>query len=129
MSESVYAQMEKLTAEYGAEVRDIVEQSASEAADIAKNQLRSNSPKGHRGGRHYASGWTVKHEQQGELVSFTVHNRSKPGLTHLLENGHVIRNKKGTYGRVGPVKHIKQAEEAAVMKFELRVKARLRSLR
>ena len=129
MSESVAVQMEKLMEQYGSEVREIVESSAKDAAEIAKNQLKSTSPRGSGSRRHYANGWAVKSEIYEDQVSFTVYNRSKPGLTHLLENGHVARNGRGSYGRVRAIKHIKPAEEAAVMKFELRVRARLRSLR
>lgn len=128
MSESIAMQMERLMQQYGDAVHEIVESSAEDAANIAKNQLRNTSPKENKRHRHYASGWTVKKEIGSELVSFTVHNRTKPGLTHLLEYGHVIRNKKGRYGRTRPIKHIKPAEETAVMKFELRVRAKLRSL-
>ena len=39
-----------------------------------------------------------------------VHNKTDYQLTHLLENGHVIRNKKGTYGRAPAHPHIKPIE-------------------
>ena len=42
-----------------------------------------------------------------------VHNRTDYQLTHLLENGHVIRNKKGEYGRTRPIKHIAPVAEWA----------------
>lgn len=35
-----------------------------------------------------------------------VNNGKQPGLTHLLENGHMIVNKKGSYGRTSGIKHI-----------------------
>ena len=128
MSESVTIQMEKLLQQYGDEARDVVETSAEDAANIATRQLKSTSPRG-KGRRHYATGWTIKRDIAGDLISFTVYNRTKPGMTHLLENGHVVRNQYGSYGRARAIKHIAPAEEAAVQKFELRVRARLRSLR
>lgn len=124
---SVSADVSALLKDYVGDVREIVETSAKEAADIASNQLRNTSPSGKGIKGHYATGWAVKEESSGAVASFIVYNKKKPQLTHLLENGHVIRNKKGTYGRAHPIKHIKPAEEAAVMKFELRVRARLRA--
>jgi hypothetical protein len=50
-----------------------------------------------------------------------VYNRTMPGLTHLLENGHVIRNKKGDYGRTSGKKHIKPVEEWAVDELPRRI--------
>lgn len=115
--------------EYVADANRIIEDSARDAAEICTRQLKNTSPKGKGKGKRYANGWSVKSKQEGHLMSFIVYNKAKPGLTHLLEYGHVIRNKKGTYGRTKPIKHIQPAEEAAAHKFELRVRARLRSLR
>lgn len=129
MSRSFASDVTKLLDGYVKGADKIIEQSAKEAADICTNQLKNTSPRGKGRKKHYAAGWTVKSLSEGRLVSFVVYNKSKPQLTHLLENGHVIRNKKGTYGRTSPIKHIEPAEEAAVQKFELRVRARLRSLK
>lgn len=126
MSESITAQMEKLMLKYGSEVREIAEQSCKEISNQTAQTLKSTSPvnpRGKKSGR-YARGWAVK--VVGD--TFIVYNRTDGQLTHLLENGHVIRNAKGTYGRTRPIKHIKPAEEAAIMKLDLRIKARLRSL-
>ena len=119
--------LSEILKDYIGDVSEIVEQSAREAAEIATNQLKNTSPRGKGIKGHYASGWTVKDETQGAMATFIVYNKKKPQLTHLLENGHVVRNKKGTYGRARAIKHIKPAEEAAIQKFELRVRARLRA--
>lgn len=129
MVKSVYVQMEEILDGYSKAAKDVVEESAKDAAEIASRQLKSTSPRGSAKGRHYASGWKVKAEVPGQLATFTVYNSTKPGLTHLLENGHVSRNQYGYYGRVGAVKHIAPAAEVAEMKFLLRVRARLRSIR
>lgn len=127
MSKSIAADIEKIVKDYVGDVDKIVEESAKEAAEICARQLLNTSPTGPGIKGHYKSGWTVKPQREGRLVSFVVYNKKKPQLTHLLERGHVVRNKKGTYGRTHPVKHIAPAEEAAVQKFELRVRARIRS--
>ena len=127
MNRSLSSDLMDILENYVGDVDKIVEESAKEAADICSNQLKNTSPMGPGRKGHYRTGWAVKPIQEGRLVSFIVYNKKKPQLTHLLENGHVIRNKKGTYGRAHPVKHIAPAEEAAAMKFELRVRARIRS--
>lgn len=127
MSRSFSTDVEKILANYVGDVNKIVEESAKDAAEICQRQLFNTSPSGPGRKGHYSTGWAIKPESRGRLVSFIVYNKKKPQLTHLLENGHVIRNKKGTYGRTKPIKHIAPAEEAASQKFELRVRARLRS--
>lgn len=62
----------------------------------------------------YARGWTVKRKsKKGKITGFVVYNRTKPWLTMLLEKGHVIRNKAGTYGRALGIPHIAPAEKWA----------------
>ena len=77
-------------------------------------KLKSTSPK--RSGS-YASGWTVKKEGD----DYIVHNKTDYQLTHLLENGHVIRNAKGEYGRTKAHKHIEPVEQWANEELPRRV--------
>lgn len=92
------------------------------ASDTAKD-LRSTSPK--RTGR-YASSWTVKTENGvGGTKTYIVHNKKYYRLTHLLENGHVIRNKKGQYGRAPAHPHIKAAEDRAASKIVAEMESEL----
>lgn len=127
MGRSFAVDVANIVKDYIGDVDRIVEESAQEAAEICETQLRNTSPSGPGRKGHYKTGWTMKPQKSGRLVSFVVYNKKKPQLTHLLENGHVIRNKKGTYGRTHPIKHIEPAQEAAAQKFELRVRARIRS--
>lgn len=127
MSRNVAVDLMNILKDYVGDVDTIVEESAKEAADICANQLKNTSPNGPGRKGHYRTGWAVKPRREGRLVSFVVYNKRKPQLTHLLEYGHVIRNKKGFFGRTHPIKHIAPAEEAAAQKFELRVRARIRS--
>lgn len=122
---SVSVQMREILDKYGEDARRVVKESAKETADLCVQQLKNTSPK--RKGA-YARSWTVKAEEHGSVVDYIVHNAKHYQLTHLLENGHVIKNKKGTYGRTHPIKHIAPAEETGIMRFELGVKARLRGL-
>lgn len=65
-------------------------QTAKETAQTLKNTSRKRTGE-------YASGWTSKQLDRNTYVTY---NKTMPGLTHLLENGHRIVNKKGEFGRV-----------------------------
>ena len=120
-TKSVSIQMREILDEFDEKVNDVLEKSADTVADEAVNRLQNTSP--HRSGA-YASGWTVKKESAKEVI---VHNSDHYQLTHLLENGHVIRNKKGTYGRAPAHKHIKPVETWANNEFQRLIKEGIES--
>lgn len=60
----------------------------------------------------YAKGWKSKVETNRLGASAVIYNE-KPGLPHLLENGHAKRNG----GRVGGRTHIAPVEEKLVEEF------------
>ena len=107
-TESVSVQMKELLDEINLEVKEATKEGIQEISKESVQKLRNTSP---RKTGSYAKGWAVKRENELEVV---VYNRTDWQLTHLLENGHVIRNKKGTYGRTSGKKHIKPVEEWAV---------------
>lgn len=84
---------------------DIMDDVASQTAA----DLRNTSPK--KSG-DYAKGWTVKKDKR--FHTYIVHNRDHYRLTHLLNNGHVVANQFGKYGRVMGDAHIERAEGRAV---------------
>lgn len=104
---SISVQMNELLDEVDREVQQSARQNIDGVAKEAVQKLRNTSPV--KTGS-YAKGWSAK--KQGEM-DVVVHNRTDYQLTHLLENGHVIRNKKGTYGRTPGIKHIAPVEEWA----------------
>lgn len=112
---SVAAQMEELLDEINRDVEDSAKKNMSTVAKESAQKLKNTSPR--RSGS-YAKGWSVK--KQGDM-DVVVHNRADYQLTHLLENGHVIRNKKGTYGRINGIKHIAPVEEWAVDELPRRI--------
>lgn len=97
------------------EISDNVEESIDEALKKvpkrASAKLRSVSPKQHG---DYAKGWRMKRIDRKYVV---VYNSTRPGLTHLLEKGHVIKNAKGEYGRTNGQPHIGPVEEESVQEF------------
>lgn len=108
-------QLQTLLDQYDKDVQDVVDKVAKMVAMEGAKTLRSSSPS--KSGE-YAQGWRSRKTPYG----YRIHNTKKPMLTHLLENGHLIRNKWGTYGRTRPIKHIKPVEEWVKSEFETRIK-------
>lgn len=101
--------IQQMLKEYGDEVLETANKVIPDAADKAVEQIRTNSKK--RTGK-YAKGWAkkvVKNTRSG--VSYVVYNRTEYRIAHLLENPHVIKNKKGTYGTTDGDGVIAQAED------------------
>ena len=119
MAKSINAQLNDILEEYSKEVEDTTRKVTKEIAKESASKLRSNSP---RKTGAYASGWTSKMTDEKTAV---VYNKKKPQLTHLLENGHVIRNKKGSYGRVGGRKHIAPVADWAENEFIQKITRKL----
>lgn len=94
--ENFVPEMRKLLNEYGIEAREILNEAVPEAADICVKMIRQNSK---RATGKYARGWR-KTEQfyRGMGTSYVVHNKDRYRVAHLLENGHRVMNKYGTYG-------------------------------
>lgn len=112
---SVSVQMAELLEEIDKETRDSAKKNVDRVAKEAVQKLRNTSPA--KTGS-YASGWGTK--KQGDM-DVVVYNRTDASLTHLLENGHLIKNKKGTYGRTSGIKHIKPVEEWAIDELPRRI--------
>lgn len=104
---SISIQMAEILNEIETDVKGSTRKNIDAVSREAVQKLKNTSPR--RTGS-YASGWGKK--KQGEM-DVVVYNRTDASLTHLLENGHVIKNKKGTYGRTHGIKHIKPVEEWA----------------
>ena len=112
---SVAVQMAQLLDEVNKDVEKSAKTNIQRVAKESVQKLKNTSPV--KTGS-YASGWGTKKQGDADIV---VYNRTAPGLTHLLENGHVIRNKKGTYGRAPAHKHIKPVEDWAIDELPRRI--------
>lgn len=87
-------------------VETAVDKAADKVAKEAVKKLKKSSPKGHRG--KYKKGWRADKDGTGVYV----HQGGKEyRLTHLLENGHIIRINGDPRGEAKPVEHIKPVEE------------------
>lgn len=89
---------------------DAITKAETTVSKKAVNQLKATSPvnEGAPKSGRYGKGWSSKKTKDQTM---TIYNRTDPGLTHLLENGHdIIRNRKKV-GYSPAQKHIKDAEE------------------
>ncbi len=129
MSANLVAEVTAALTEYSAEVQKEIDAAAKEAAELTQRQLKENSPRKKTKGGKYARGWRIKKQEVAGLVSYVVYNGTSPGLTHVLEHGHLARNQYGTFGRVRAIPHIGPAAEAGIQRFELSCRARLRRLK
>ena len=119
---SVAIQMDKILEQYSKEVKDVTDKSIEKVSKESVRKLKNTSPK--RTGK-YARSWTKKKVKgRNGIDEVTVHNKQYQ-LTHLLENGHIVRNSKGTYGRTNGIKHIKPVEEWAQEELPREIERRL----
>lgn len=62
----------------------------------------------------YRRGWSIRTKREKYGINVLIYNKLKPGLTHLLEKGHVTRNGTGRRFRDTPAHaHIAKAREKA----------------
>lgn len=117
-TKSVEFQMDEILETVTENVRGVLETDSMQVAKETVQKLKNTSPRGTPHQKKYAEGWRVSKKRKADLV---VHNATNYQLTHLLENGHLIVNKKGTYGRTHPIKHIAPAEEWAADELPRRI--------
>ena len=124
---SIAIQMDRILDQYDKEVKKVTDESIEKVSKEAVRKLKNTSPKGTPHRRRYAEGWRKKKTKgRNGIDEVTVHNATNYQLTHLLENGHIIRNAKGTYGRTNGIKHIKPVEEWAQDELPQEIERRLK---
>ena len=107
-------------------LRDYEEEVVKDTGELAKKfgqkgaQAVRASAQQHGWGRHtgYDKGWTTTFEQTRYGQKAVIHNKTVPGLAHLLENGHALRN--GGRSRAFP--HIAPVEQTITEEFYKAVK-------
>lgn len=108
-NEGLTVQIKAIIDEENEKAREAAANAISKVSKEALKRLKDTSPK-EPGGGDYARGWAIR--KDGELGA-VLYNKVKPGLTHLLENGHLIKNQFGEFGRLAAIPHIKPVEEWA----------------
>lgn len=107
------AQIAEMLAQYTEEVTDGVKKLALRVGKDYKKNLERDSPKGKYGGKHYAKRWRVKTVSEGMYDIHIVDHNLSYQLTHLLENGHQLRQG----GRARAFPHIAKNQELASQAF------------
>ena len=115
--------VDQILEEYGNQALKAIMTAAPKVARTARQSLKATSPVGSHS-RHYNAGWTVQTQgaRSGLGIRVVVHNKTKPGLTHLLEHGHVLRSG----GRASARPHIAAVNETAQREFIEAVEKALR---
>ena len=117
MTQKIELEVNAILTEYTRDVEKEVQKAANGVATATVNKLRKHSPTG-KSRKHYKNGWKKK---KSDKLGVVVYNEAKPGLTHLLNDGHIIRNANGEYGRKAGDKHIDTQAEWAEAEFVKRV--------
>lgn len=107
------AEIAKALSEYSSELEDKIDLIAEDVVNEAVTELKTTSPKRHG---KYARNWRFKKNAKGSYVIYNAAPTYR--LTHLLENGHALRNG----GRSRAIPHIKPVEEKLINSFERKVK-------
>ena len=101
--------------EYTEDVSKAVEKEVTDTAKAVQKGIQNDSPvdKG-----DYKKGWTRKKKSKGGQIEYTIYNKNKPGLVHLLENGHAKVNG----GRVAGMPHVRKNYDKHVPGMEANIK-------
>ena len=112
--DTLAADIQKILEEYKGDIELLNKETVKKIGQKGKQALQQSS--GIFGGTgKYASGWSVKVEEQSRaFAKATLYNSKVPGLPHLLEYGHAMRSGGRVAGRV----HIKPVEDELAKAFE-----------
>ena len=99
------------------EYRDMITEDMKAAVDKTakevRKQIKAAAPRRPKGGK-YAASWSIKNLDDTSTGRTAVVYSRQPGLPHLLEHGHALRQG----GRAGAHVHIAPAEAAGIKMFE-----------
>lgn len=110
MSNSVEVLLSRALTEVSKEEDEILFKCMSKAMRKAKRDVINNSP---TLSGEYKRGWTIRTKRLKYGFDGVIYNKDKPGLTHLLNNGHQKANQYGTYGRKEGDNHITKVRNLA----------------
>lgn len=99
--------------QYTAEVAEEIDEEVTRAGKALAKEIKTSNKTPELSSK-YKKGWTAKKTKGNSRSTSLVHNKNKPQLTHLLENGHA----KVGGGRVAAIPHIKPAWDAIEKEYE-----------
>lgn len=110
--------------DYTDNVRVKVDEAVGEIAKESQKKLRATTgAEGSNVWKKYPTGWTTKSTRRKGYRKEEVWNAKYYRLTHLLENGHVIKNGTGrAYGRTRSFTHIGPINDEAQEKLEEKIR-------
>lgn len=122
-----FGNFDKWLEEYPRKVYDMAENSGRKAGREGRKILIATSPGKNK---KYAKGWSVRNKSTlAGGVDFVIHNKVKPHLVHLLEDGHVMfLFGKPTNKRVPAKPHFEPAKRKVGDLFEQYIDKGLREL-
>lgn len=83
-------------AKYNKRVRDRVKDIVDDVSTELAESVKRDSPVGSRTKKKYRNGWTATTAfENANTKRVVVHNKTNYQLTHLLEHGHDMGNKRG----------------------------------
>lgn len=108
--------------EYDRDVFSFTVEATDKVAKDATRKLRQNSTGTfqNRTG-NYRRAWRAELKKTHTSILATIYNKTEYRLTHLLEKGHAVKNRKGgpTVGQAKAYPHIAGVEEWAIEQFEI----------
>lgn len=114
-----------ILAQYGESVRENVNDAVKEVTKNGVKQMKAASRGAVGGTGKYAGGWTSQMETGRLSAQGTVYNGTVPGLPHLLEHGHALRNGGRASGFVAAHPHIAKVEQKMIEEFETKVNSKI----
>ena len=115
------AEINKILTEYGEQVQQDVDEAAKKVTKAGVKAVKGNASSTFGGSGKYVSGWTFKFEKGRLSSQGTIYNGTVPGLPHLLEHGHALRNG----GRASGRPHIAPVEQKIIEDFTREVEKRI----
>lgn len=118
-------EIDKILAQYGEEVEANIDAIRKKVAQKGARAIANSARDKFNGTGKYAKGWTVSESKKPHYTSAIIHNKSVPGLTHLLEFGHALIIGGRNVGKVEGREHIGPVEEEIVNQYVNEVVAKL----
>ena len=115
------AAVDAILNEYVDSVKENLDVITKEVAKAGAKALKAESRGAVGGTGKYASGWTYQVQKGNLSVQGTLYNGKVPGLPHLLEHGHAMRNG----GRVAGRPHIAKVEKELIKEYEAKVMSKI----
>jgi len=103
--------------QYTEAVSAAIEAELDNTSKAVLDEIRGSTAYRDRTGK-YRKGWRRTKESSAGSTRYTIHNKDRPALVHLLEFGHAKRGG----GRVDAKAHVRPAYDAHVPAMEERIK-------